>query len=243
MTPRSLPPKQGLYDPRYEHDSCGVGFVVDLKNRQSHDIVRDALQILNNLEHRGACGCEKNTGDGAGILVQMPHAFLQKECARLGITLPAPGQYGVGMVFLPTDERGRQICERAFERVVCEEGQTVLGWRTVPVDASPLGATARDSMPIIRQIFIGRERSLTDDLAFERKLYIIRRRIENLLQPSPFGPDASEEFFTRWEVDVQREVEALHAGHPCSTCRACRTRRSSTRACSTPVNCRSFSRT
>ncbi len=225
MTPRSLPDKQGLYDPRYEHDACGVGFVVNLKNRRSHAIVRDALQVLLNLEHRGACGCEKNTGDGAGILLQMPHAFLRRECAKLGIDLPEPGQYGVGMVFLPTDESGRQICERAFERVVREEGQTVLGWRTVPVDPSPLGNTAREAMPIIRQIFI-RARSVSegtpfanasgsdkDDLAFERKLYVIRRRIENLLKPSPFGPDSSEEFFTRWEADVQREVEAMHAGH------------------------------
>ncbi|HEY7330314.1 MAG TPA: glutamate synthase large subunit [Gemmataceae bacterium] len=239
MNPRSLPDKQGLYDPRYEHDSCGVGFVVHLKNRRSHDIVRDALQVLLNLEHRGACGCEKNTGDGAGILLQMPHTFLKKECAKLAIELPDPGQYGVGVVFLPTDESGRQICERAFERVVREEGQTVLGWRDVPVDPSPLGKTAREAMPAIRQIFIGRNVPTPTptlphkvgggtsspsplvgegggggaDLAFERKLYIIRRRIENLLKPSPFGPDSSEEFFTRWEADVQREVEAMHAGH------------------------------
>jgi glutamine amidotransferase class II-like protein len=159
MTPRSLPDKQGLYDPRYEHDACGVGFVVNLKNRRSHAIVRDALQVLLNLEHRGACGCEKNTGDGAGILLQMPDAFLRRECAKLGINLPDLGHYGVSMVFLPTDESGRQICERAFERVVREEGQTVLGWRTVPVDQSPLGKTAREAMPIIRQIFIGRNGS------------------------------------------------------------------------------------
>jgi glutamate synthase (ferredoxin) len=226
MTPLSLPTKQGLYDPRHEHDACGVGFVVNVKNRPSHDLVRDGLQILLNLQHRGASGSEKNTGDGAGILVQQPHAFLHKECAQLGITLPAPGQYGVGMVFLPADARGREICEKAFERVVREEGQTVLGWRTVPVDPSPLGTTARSAMPVIRQIFVG-ARSVSegsptlayaagsdkDDLAFERKLYVIRRRIENLLKPSPFGPDACEEFFTRWEADVQREVEALHAGH------------------------------
>jgi glutamate synthase (ferredoxin) len=241
MTPLSLPPKQGLYDPRNEHDSCGVGFVVDLKNRRSHAIVRDGLQVLLNLEHRGACGCEKNTGDGAGILVQMPHAFLRKECASLGIDLPAPGHYGVGMLFLPTNDRDRQICEQLFELVVREEGQKVLGWRTVPVDASPLGETAKRSMPVIRQVFIGRAPSPPtplprfggegskdtplsppgrgvggeggeDELAFERKLYVIRRRIENVLKPSPFGPAACEEFFTRWEVDVQREFEALNAG-------------------------------
>jgi glutamate synthase (ferredoxin) len=213
MTQHSLPEKQGLYDPRYEHDACGVGFVVNLKNRQSHDIVRDALQILNNLEHRGACGCEKNTGDGAGILVQMPHDFLRQECGKLGIDLPALGRYGAGLVFLPTDERDRRICEQAFERIAREEGQSVLGWRTVPVEPSPLGATARGSMPIIRQIFIGRNGSLTDDLAFERKLYVIRRRIENLLKPSPSGPDASKVFFSRWEADLLRDFQAMQAGH------------------------------
>jgi len=211
MTSHALPPKQGLYDPRYEHDACGVGFVVDLKNRQSHAIIEDALQILNNLEHRGACGCEKNTGDGAGILLQMPHAFLKHECARLGIALPAPAQYGVGMVFLPTHDRDRQICEQLFELVVREEGQKVLGWRTVPVEAAPLGATARKSMPVIRQIFIGRAGPLANDLAFERKLYVIRRRIENVLKPSPYGPASCEEFFTRWEVGMQRKIEALNS--------------------------------
>ena len=238
MTQRSLPEKQGLYDPRYEHDACGVGFVVNLKNRHSHSIVRDALQILNNLEHRGACGCEKNTGDGAGILVQMPHDFLRRECAKLGIDLPAPGQYGCGLVYLPTDERGKKICEEAFEGVVREEGQTVLGWRTVPVDSSPLGATARESMPIIRQIFIGRHSPTPlsrsggegspiaplalfggrgvggeggEALAFERKLYVIRRRVENLLKPS--ASEAGKELYTRWEADVPREIEALHASH------------------------------
>src|SRR5262245_4589138 len=137
------PTKQGLYDPWYEHDACGVGFVVDLKGRKSHGIVQDALQVLLNLEHRGACGCEVNTGDGAGILLQVPHGFLKRECGKLGFDLPAPGAYGVAMVFLPTDPGDRTICERLFELVVREEGQTVLGWRTVPVEPSPLGATAR----------------------------------------------------------------------------------------------------
>jgi glutamate synthase (NADPH/NADH) large chain len=216
MIPGLFPQKQGLYDPRHEHDACGVGFVVDLKNRRSHDIVRDALQILNNLEHRGACGSEKNTGDGAGILVQMPHAFLRQECGKLGIPLPAPDEYGAGLVFLPIDEGKRRIFEQAFERVVREEGQTVLGWRTVPVDPSPLGKTAREAMPVIRQIFIGAcsasEGAPQDDLAFERKLYVIRRRIENLLKPSPSGSHSRDELFTRWEADVQREIEDMHAG-------------------------------
>jgi glutamate synthase (NADPH) large chain len=206
------PTKQGLYDPWYEHDACGVGFVVDLKGRKSHGIVQDALQVLLNLEHRGACGCEVNTGDGAGILLQVPHGFLKRECGKLGFDLPAPGAYGVAMVFLPTDPGDRTICERLFELVVREEGQTVLGWRTVPVEPSPLGATARQGMPVIRQLFIGRGDGLADNLAFERKLYVIRRRIENVIKPSPFGSANGNDLYTRWEADVRREVEELHDG-------------------------------
>src|SRR6516165_2991556 len=125
MDPGSSPAKQGLYDPRYEHDACGVGFVVDLKARKSHELVQKALQILINLEHRGACGCEKNTGDGAGILLQTPDRFLRQECEELGIVLPNYGDYGVGMVFLPTDLRDRQRCEQLCEMIVREEGQVV----------------------------------------------------------------------------------------------------------------------
>src|SRR3989442_10659175 len=128
------PGAQGLYDPFYEKDACGVGFVVDLKNRKSHDLVEKAIQILLNLEHRGACGCEQNTGDGAGILLQTPHKFLAREADRLGIKLPAPGDYGVGMVFLPTDAGDRGRCERILEEIVEAEGQKVLGWRDVPTD-------------------------------------------------------------------------------------------------------------
>ncbi len=179
------PGPQGLYDPRYEHDSCGVGFVVDLKNRKSHDIVQKALQILLNLEHRGACGCEANTGDGAGILVQTPDRFLRQECARLNITLPPLGTYGVGMVFLPRDPASRERCERAFEKIVRDEGQKVLGWRTVPTNNGPVGETARRVEPVIRQVFIKRGSGLGDDpLAFERKLYVIRKLAENMVRHS-----------------------------------------------------------
>src|SRR5438552_5543242 len=181
------PAKQGLYDPQYEHDACGVGFIVDLKGRKSHQLVQDALQILLNLEHRGACGCEANTGDGAGILLQTPHGFLSRECARLGIELPAPDDYGVAMIFLPTAEDDRRHCEAMFEEVVREEGQHVLGWRTVPTDGQPLGPTARSGEPVVRQLFIGRAADFpagTDTLAFERKLYVIRRRVENLVRQS-----------------------------------------------------------
>src|SRR6266511_1811869 len=177
MTQFGLPEKQGLYDPRYEHDACGTGFVVDIKGRKSHDIVQKAIQVLLNLEHRGACGSEKNTGDGAGILLQIPHVFLAAECAKLTIALPQPGQYAVGMVFLPIEEESRGECERLFEEIVEEEGQTALGWRTVPTDNSALGFTAKASEPVIRQLFIGRGQALSDDLAFERKLCVIRKRI------------------------------------------------------------------
>jgi glutamate synthase (ferredoxin) len=151
------PEKQGLYDPQYEHDACGVGFVVDLKGRKSHDIVAKAVRILENLEHRGACGCENNTGDGAGILIQTPHRFLNRVADALNIRLPEPGAYGVGCVFLPTDETERRWCEQAFEKVVKEEGQRVLGWRDVPVDNSSIGPTARETEPVQRQLFIAKE--------------------------------------------------------------------------------------
>jgi glutamate synthase (ferredoxin) len=184
------PVKQGLYDPWFEHDACGVGFVVDLRGRKSHEIVAKALRVLLNLGHRGACGCEKNTGDGAGILMQMPHQFLLQECDRLKIELPPYGEYGVAMVYLPTDAHDRRHCEALFEQVIGEEGQRVLGWRTVPTDNSPLGPTAKKSEPVIRQIFIGREAhglqpvGMQDELAFERKLYIIRQRVENAVKAS-----------------------------------------------------------
>ena len=127
-------PGPGLYDPAHEHDACGVGFVVDMKGRRSNKIVEDAIQVLLNLQHRGACGCETNTGDGAGILMQVPHAFLAAECDRLQMPLPAPGLYGVGTVFLPPDQESREACERLFEQAVRQEGQIFLGWRTVPTD-------------------------------------------------------------------------------------------------------------
>ena len=173
----AIPPKQGLYDPWYEHDACGIGFVADLKGHKSHAIVQQGIQVLLNLEHRGACGCERNTGDGAGILVQIPQNFLAQECDRLKFELPPNGQYGVGMVFLPTDKDSRRDCEQLFEKIVREEGQRVLGWRTVPTDNSQLGAAAKASQPFIRQIFIGRDPELCDNLAFERKMLVIRKRV------------------------------------------------------------------
>lgn len=184
-----LPPgPQGLYDPRYEHDACGVGFVVDLKNRKSHDIVHKALEILCNLEHRGACGCEENTGDGAGILVQMPHRFLAKEAAALGFHLPDLGEYGVGVVYLPPETAARERCEKTIAKIVRDEGQQILGWRTVPTKNHMIGDSAKRGEPVIRQFFIKKgvlEFATPDDpLAFERKLYVIRKLIESIIKHS-----------------------------------------------------------
>ena len=178
------PVRQGLYDPWYEHDSCGVGFVVDVKGRKSYDIVRKGFRILLNLEHRGACGCESDTGDGAGILIQMPHRFFEEECDSLGIRLPEPGHYAAGMVFLPTDSEDRLACQSLLEQIITDEGQRLIGWRTVPTDNSTIGATARTSEPIIRQVFIGRGETVADDAAFERAVYVIRKRAERVVRCS-----------------------------------------------------------
>ena len=178
-TLKNAPAKQGLYDPRYEHDACGVGFVADIKGRRSHQIVNDALEVLRNLEHRGASGCEANSGDGAGILIQTPHEFLLRQCS---FALPVFGQYAAGMIFLPVDCEARQQCEATLEQIAAEEGQRILGWRDVPTNPSLLGPTARDSMPVVRQVFIARNPELTDDAAFERKLYVIRRRTSRELK-------------------------------------------------------------
>ncbi|MDB6037481.1 MAG: glutamate synthase family protein [Verrucomicrobiales bacterium] len=184
ITSNGLPPKQGLYDPQFEHDACGVGFVVNIKGKKSREIVHQALQILVNLNHRGACGCEANTGDGAGILLQMPHPFMQQVAAEANIKLPALGKYGVAMCFLPQDADDRKRCEKLFEVIVAEEGQKFLGWRTVPTNNSPLGATAKASEPFMRQAFIGRNSKIKDDMAFERKLYVIRKRADSQIRAS-----------------------------------------------------------
>ncbi|HWD20030.1 MAG TPA: glutamate synthase large subunit [Verrucomicrobiae bacterium] len=182
--PAGLPPKQGLYDPQYEHDACGVGFVVDIKGRKSHKIVRDALTILINLNHRGACGCEANTGDGAGILMQLPHAFFKEAAKAEKIKLPPLGEYGVAMAFMSRDPNERRACEKIFETIVVEEGQKFLGWRTVPTVNDTLGETARSGEPFVQQGFIKRNPKLDDELAFERKLYVIRKRAERAIRYS-----------------------------------------------------------
>ena len=174
-----IPEKQGLYDPQFEHDSCGVGFIVDMKGRKSHTIVRKALQVLINLEHRGAKGCEANTGDGAGITMQVPDEFLRTEGKKLGITLPPAGRYGVGMVFLPRDAESRRRCEELLASAVERTGQKVLGWRDVPTDNSPIGNSAKAVEPAFRQVFVAASPGVKDSNEFERKLYLIRRRAEN----------------------------------------------------------------
>ena len=145
-------PARGLYDPRAEHDACGVGFVVHMKGHRSHEIIRKALRVLTNLEHRGACGCEANTGDGAGILVQTPDTFLRKVAP---FTLPAPGTYGTGLIFLPRMARDRGAIKDLIARIVDEEGQTLLGWRDVPVDNALLGDSAKATQPVFQHLFIG----------------------------------------------------------------------------------------
>src|SRR5438034_6831496 len=173
------PAAQGLYDPRHEHDACGVGFVVSIKGKKSHTIVRQALQVLINLLHRGACGSEPNTGDGAGILLQIPDKFFRKECARLGIALPAPTEYGAGLVFLPPDPLRADKVRQLIQAVILDENQRCLGWREVPTDDRLLGETARSVEPRIMQVFVGRGAAVRDHAHFERKLYVIRKRIES----------------------------------------------------------------
>ena len=241
------PPPQGLYDPRHEKDACGVGFVVHVKGVRSHAIVKQALQLLVNLLHRGACGCEVNTGDGAGILIQMPDRFLRKETSSLGISLPPAGEYGAGCVFLPRDPAPRATIEALIEKIVLEEGQTLLGWRDLPTDDRLVGASAAAVAPYFKQIFVGAGAGLkastttdgtttdgtttdgtttdgtttdgtttdgtttdgtttdgnTTDVvptfrsansAFERKLYVIRKRIEHAVDTLPIS-SADRKYF------------------------------------------------
>jgi glutamate synthase domain-containing protein 2/glutamate synthase domain-containing protein 1/glutamate synthase domain-containing protein 3 len=177
FVPPGLPAPQGLYHPRFERDACGLGFVANLEGQKSHDIILKGIQILINLTHRGACGCDPETGDGAGITIQVPHAFFDRECARLGFTLPAPGEYGVGMTFLPVERHERMLCQGVLEKIVREEGLSVLGWRDTPINATMIGRLARSTQPYIQQIFIRRSLGMDQD-ALERKLYVVRKRTE-----------------------------------------------------------------
>ncbi len=182
------PRKQGLYDPNNEHDACGVGFLVNMKGKKSHQIVQQALTILVNLSHRGACGCEANTGDGAGILMQVPDKFLRKVAALEHLTLPEAGYYGVGMIYGAKDPAVRQQGREVFARIAAEEGQQVIGWRDVPTDNSSLGNTAKASEPFMQQVFLQRGAEVIDEAAFERKLYVIRKRSEKEIHGSGLDP-------------------------------------------------------
>jgi glutamate synthase domain-containing protein 2/glutamate synthase domain-containing protein 1/glutamate synthase domain-containing protein 3 len=186
------PRPQGLYHPRNEHDACGVGFVANIRGEKSHDIIRKGLEVLINLTHRGAAGCDPETGDGAGILIQIPHEFFAHECGVLGMPrLPEAGDYGVAMVFLPVDRHNRLQCEGVLERIAQEEGLAVLGWRDTPVNGMVIGREARASQPYIEQLFLGKPEGL-DENDFERLLYRVRRRTENEIAASEIE---GKEFF------------------------------------------------
>ena len=177
-----MPSPQGLYDPRNEHDACGVGFVAHIKGRKTHSIVEQGLTVLRNLTHRGAVGWDPKLSDGAGILIQLPDRFLREEMAKQGVALPPAGQYGVGMVFLPREPASRLACEYEIERAIKDEGQVLIGWRDVPVDNSDLAEPAKNLEPVIRQVFVGRGKGVTVTDALERKLYIIRKSAGHAIQ-------------------------------------------------------------
>ena len=187
MEMTGLPPRQGLYDPNFEHDACGIGCVVNIKGKKSNKILTQALDILVNLDHRGGLGADPETGDGAGILIQIPHEFYANECASLGFELPPAGMYGVGMLFTSPDPVEQKACQEQLESIIAQEGQILLGWREVPVDTLVPGRIARSAQPRIRQVFIApnpviAEQMEKDDLVFERKLYIIRKQAEKLIR-------------------------------------------------------------
>ncbi|MGB6975246.1 MAG: glutamate synthase large subunit [Terracidiphilus sp.] len=189
---RHISKPQGLYHPRNEHDACGMGLVASIRGEKNHDIIRKGLEVLINLTHRGAAGCDPETGDGAGILIQIPHVFFARECGELGMQLPEPGAYGVAMCFLPVDKQDRLQCEGIFERIAQEEGLTVLGWRDTPVNGDAIGREARASQPYIEQFFVSCPSGM-DEEAFERLLYRVRRRTENEIAKSDI--ESKEDFY------------------------------------------------
>jgi glutamate synthase (NADPH) large chain len=198
MKNRGIPPKQGMYNPEFEHDACGIGFVANLKGKKSKTILHQALTVLLNMEHRGGQGADPNTGDGAGVLLQISHKFFKHECEFLNIELPPAGSYGVGMLFLPPERTLRENCEKSLEKIIAEQGQILLGWRDVPYDASILSETAKAVQPFLRQVFIAPDLKTQQDLkndnkAFERKLFVIRKRAENEIRRN--GVPGSEYFY------------------------------------------------
>ncbi|HWE02024.1 MAG TPA: glutamate synthase large subunit [Tepidisphaeraceae bacterium] len=202
-----LPPAQGLYNPSYEHDACGVGFICHIKGQPSHEIVSNALLMLENMNHRGACGCEENSGDGAGILVRVPDPFLRAKCKDLGVTLPKAGDYAVGVIFLCKDPQGRKQCEAVFERVAHEYDMVVLGWRDVPVDNSDVGPSPLACEPFVRQVFVGMGEKFFNKSDFERRLYLVRQRAENVIEfESSDIPEKAREDFYVCSLSINRIV-------------------------------------
>ena len=190
----AFPKKQGLYDPAFEKDSCGVGFVMNMKGEKSHEIITQGLEILKKLEHRGACGADSATGDGAGILIQIPHKFFQVECKKSGIDLPEAGRYAVGNIFLPVGKDTKQGQE-IMERAVVTEGLELLGWRDVPVDNTTIGKMARSVEPVVKQLFVGAGPDVKDQLAFERRLYCVRKRSAHGVRRAGLNEN-NESFYT-----------------------------------------------
>ena len=179
LLPEGIPEANGLYNPRNEHDACGIGLIVNINNIKSHRIIDDGLSILKNLEHRGAVGADPKAGDGSGILLQIPHGFFSEEAKRLGFELPAPQSYGVAHLFMPRETVYRQDIERIWWETTREEGLKVLGWRDVPVDSSVLGYSVKGTEPFHRQVFIGRGPTIRDENHFERKLFVCRKVVSN----------------------------------------------------------------
>jgi glutamate synthase domain-containing protein 2/glutamate synthase domain-containing protein 1/glutamate synthase domain-containing protein 3 len=190
-----FPPAQGLYDPRFEHDACGVGFVCHLKGKASNRIISQGLEMLENMSHRGACGCEPDSGDGAGILVRVPDGFFRRKCAALGYTLPPYGQYGIGTIFLPQDSVLRSECQRVFEKIVRDYDMVLLGWRDVPVDNRFVGPTPRKTEPRIVQVFVSMGDAFYNRQDFERRLYLVRQRTENVIEFGALAKAARECFY------------------------------------------------
>ncbi|MFA5157390.1 MAG: glutamate synthase large subunit [Candidatus Omnitrophota bacterium] len=184
MNNREKLEKYGLYDPRFEHDACGVGFVCNIKGARTNEIIRQGLEVLRKLSHRGATGADPKTGDGAGILIQIPHEFFVKVAAAAKIKLPQKGDYGAGLVFLPQDAKERKFCKDIFSDIAGKEGSTILGWRSVPVDDSCIGITAKQTQPVIEQVFIAKAGDIKTEIDLERRLYVIRKKTENSVRNS-----------------------------------------------------------
>src|SRR5690606_14324664 len=212
MTRHGFPPRQGLYDPAQERDACGVGFVANIRGEKSHELIHQGIQVLERLEHRGACGCDPETGDGAGILIQMPDRFLRQEAAKLGFELPAPGAYASGMIFLARDDAARARQQALFEEIVAAEGQRFLAWRDVPVRPEKIGRIAREAMPAIRQAFVAAGDGVGEE-AFARKLYVIRRVFENRVEASGafcYVPSLSPHTFVFTGMLMSTQIEPFY---------------------------------